>query len=77
MEGKQSSESFINRNLYFHYPHYRASVPHSAMVSGGSKVMRFYENSEIEMLFDLFKDAGEVHNIVKESLNYIISFIIK
>jgi arylsulfatase A len=66
MEGQEPDEVFLNRNLYFHYPHYRSSVPHSAMVSGSSKVMHFYEFPEIPMLFDLSGDAGEVRNIAND-----------
>ena len=52
MEGKEPDESFLNRNLYFHYPHYRSSVPHSAIISGPYKVLQFYEFPEIPMLFN-------------------------
>ena len=65
MAGKKPEEAFLNRNLYFHYPHYRDSVPHSAIVSGSSKVIHFYERPDIPMLFDLSKDPGEVSNIAK------------
>jgi arylsulfatase A-like enzyme len=67
MTGKQPDEAFLNRNLYFHYPHYRESVPHSAIVSGQYKVMHFYERPDIPMLFDLSKDPGEVSNIAKQN----------
>lgn len=64
---KKPDEAFLNRNLYFHYPHYRESVPHSAIVSGSSKVIHFYERPDIPMLFDLSKDPGEVSNIAKKN----------
>jgi len=67
MAGKKPDEAFLNRNLYFHYPHYRTSVPHSAMISGKYKVMHFYEFPDIPMLFDLSKDPGEVSNIAKQN----------
>ena len=63
MKGKQPGEAFLNRNLYFHYPHYRSSMPHSAVVSGSWKVLHFYERPDVPMLFDLSQDAGEVRNI--------------
>lgn len=63
MEGEAPEESFFSRNLYFHYPHYRSGMPHSAVVSGDRKVLHFYGRSEVPMLFDLSKDMGEVHNI--------------
>lgn len=63
MAGKQPSDAFLNRNLFFHYPHYRSSMPHSAVVSGTHKLLHFYERPDVPMLFDLSKDMGEVHNI--------------
>lgn len=65
--GKKPDNEFLNRNLYFHYPHYRSGMPHSAMVSGDFKVMHFYDQPEIPMLFDLKKDRGEVHNFARQS----------
>ncbi|MCM2369081.1 sulfatase [Aporhodopirellula aestuarii] len=63
MAGQPPTDAFLNRNLYFHYPHYRSSMPHSAVVSGTFKLLHFYERPEIPMLFDLSQDMGEVHNI--------------
>lgn len=63
MRGDQTSEAFRNRRLYFHYPHYRTSMPHSAIVSNRQKVMHFYECPDIPMLFDLATSEGEVSNI--------------
>lgn len=63
MAGEKPDESFRNRNLYFHYPHYRTTMPHSAVVSGSFKLLHFYERPDIPMLFDLSRDRGEVHNI--------------
>jgi len=65
MAGQEPSEAFLNRNLYFHYPHYRSSVPHSAMISGAFKVIHFYGRPEIPMLFDVSVDIGEVTNIAR------------
>jgi arylsulfatase A-like enzyme len=61
--GKPPTDAFVNRNLYFHYPHYRSSMPHSAVVSGSLKLLHFYERPDNLMLFDLTHDMGEVHNI--------------
>ena len=66
LKGVQPDEKFINRNLYFHYPHYRTTMPHSAVVSGKNKVIHFYERPDIPMLFDLEKDEIESHNIATE-----------
>ena len=65
MSGKTPDDAFVNRRLYFHYPHYRSSMPHSAIVAGLRKVIHFYERPDIPMLFDLSKDMGEVENIAK------------
>ncbi len=65
MAGKEPNEAFLNRNLYFHYPHYRNSMPHSAMISGAFKVIHFYGRPEIPMLFDVSADIGEVTNIAR------------
>jgi len=65
MAGESPDEAFLNRNLYFHYPHYRTTMPHSAVVSGPLKVIHFYERPEIPMLFDLSEDEGEVVNIAE------------
>ena len=67
MAGKEPDEAFLNRYLYFHYPHYRNSVPHSVIISGSSKVIHFYERPDIPMLFDLSGDIGEVTNIAKQN----------
>lgn len=66
LEGEEPTEAFRNRYLYFHYPHYRTSMPISAIVSGTKKVMHFYEAPDIPMLFDLAVDEGEVVNIAKK-----------
>ena len=67
MAGKEPDKTFLNRNLYFHYPHYRRSVPHSVIISGSTKVVHFYERPDIPMLFDLSTDIGEVTNIAKQN----------
>tara|TARA_R110002049_G_scaffold50370_3_gene143174 strand:- start:230252 stop:231481 length:1230 start_codon:yes stop_codon:yes gene_type:complete len=61
--GEEPSSTFLNRNLYFHYPHYRSGMPHSAVVSGDRKLLHFYDRPDVPMLFDLSNDMGEVHNI--------------
>ena len=66
MAGKEPGKAFLNRNLYFHYPHYRSSVPHSAMISGRYKVLHFYAEPDIPILVDLSEDLGEVSNIAEQ-----------
>lgn len=63
MAGKKPDAAFVNRRLYFHYPHYRNSMPHSAVISDGRKLLHFYQRPDIPMLFDLSNDRGEVDNI--------------
>lgn len=67
MAGKEPDKDFLNRYLYFHYPHYRSSVPHSVIIADSSKVIHFYERPDIPMLFDLSGDIGEVTNIAKQN----------
>ena len=63
MAGETPSDTFLQRKLYFHYPHYRSGMPHSAVVSGTRKLLHFYEQPDLPMLFDLSQDMGEFHNI--------------
>ena len=63
MSGEQPDQDFLNRKLYFHYPHYRSGMPHSAVVSGQRKLLHFYDQPDVPMLFNLSSDMGEVHNI--------------
>ena len=69
LRGEKPDQAFKNRHLYFHYPHYRTTMPHSAIVSGPRKVMHFYEKPNVPMLFDLSADEGEVENIAAD--NYL------
>ena len=66
MGGQKPDTGFLNRFLYFHYPHNRSSMPHSAIVSGTKKVIHFYDRPDLTMMFDLANDEGEVHNIAAE-----------
>ncbi len=66
LKGNEVNDEFKNRYLYFHYPHYRSAMPHSAIVSGTNKVIHFYDKPEIPMLFDLSGDEGEVKNLASE-----------
>ncbi len=66
MTGEKPDDAFLNRKLYFHYPHYRQTMPHSAVVSGQHKLLHFYERPEVPMLFDLSTDMGEVQNLAAE-----------
>ncbi len=63
IRGGKVSEILSNRALYFHYPHYRTSVPHSAVVAQKWKCMHFYETPDKALLFDLESDLGETVNV--------------
>ena len=72
LEGESQSEERVNRSLYFHYPHYRNSMPMSAVVQGKWKLLRAWDGeiriddhqiSDRDMLFDLSVDPGEFHNL--------------
>jgi arylsulfatase A-like enzyme len=67
MRGDPPPEDFCSRRLFFHYPHYRTTMPHSAIVSDNRKVIHFYERPDISMLFDLAADEGEVMSIAKQN----------
>ena len=71
MEGETPKPEFLNRSLYFHYPHYRSAVPLSVVVKGSQKLVYAWDAtirmdismSDPRMLFDLVSDPGEFHNI--------------
>ncbi|MEP3478504.1 MAG: sulfatase-like hydrolase/transferase [Fuerstiella sp.] len=69
MAGETPDAEFLERNLYFHYPHYRSGMPHSAVVTADRKLLHFYGEPNTPMLFDLSTDMGEVHNIAKSEVN--------
>jgi len=64
--GRVAPPELEQRNLYFHYPHYRTSLPASAMISGKWKVMHFYEEPDLPILFNLQEDLGETNNVADE-----------
>lgn len=69
LQGQKPAEDFVNRFLYFHYPHNRTSMPHSAIVSGTSKVMHFYQYPDLPIFFDLSADEAETTNIAPERVD--------
>jgi len=64
--GQKLPESYVNRPLYFHYPHYRVAPPSSAIVVGDMKLQHFYEWPDQDFLYDLRSDLGERSNIAKQ-----------
>lgn len=63
--GQSVPESYVNRAIYFHYPHYRVSPPCSAIVSGDIKLLHFYEWPNDSFLYNLTSDLGERSNLAK------------
>jgi arylsulfatase A-like enzyme len=61
--GKEATETLKNRALYFHYPHYRTSAPHSAMIRGEWKVLHFYDTPDEQLLFRLSTDLAEKNSL--------------
>ena len=48
--------------LVFHFPHYQAGTPQSAIRAGDYKLIKYWETNETA-LFDLSTDMGERHNL--------------
>jgi arylsulfatase A-like enzyme len=65
MRGEAAAPDFSNRSIYFHYPHYRTSMPHSVVISGDKKVIHFYEQPDVPMYFDLANDMAETSNMAE------------
>lgn len=67
MEVFADPEEEISRDLFWHFPHYRAPdvVPYSIVRSGDYKLIYYFDGSEAE-LFDLTNDPLEEKNLVKQ-----------
>jgi arylsulfatase A len=61
--GQPVSDGYVNRPLYFHYPHYRVAPPTSAIIAGHWKLLHFYEWPNDEFLYNLNEDLGEETNL--------------
>jgi hypothetical protein len=48
--------------LVFHFPHYQAGTPQSAIRVGDYKLIKYFESNET-VLFDIANDIGERHNL--------------
>ena len=51
--------------LVFHFPHYQGDTPHSAIIVGDLKLMKFYEDNRV-LLFDLAQDLREQIDLSKK-----------
>lgn len=73
LDGKSLREVFenpeeeISRDLFWHFPHYRAPdvVPYSIVRSGDYKLIYYFDESESE-LYDLSSDPLEEINLIKQ-----------
>ena len=58
-KGKVSRPS---EELVFHFPHYQGDTPHSAIIAGDLKLIRFYEDNRLA-LYDLSRDLRERNDL--------------
>jgi arylsulfatase A len=63
--GRPLEDEDVERPIFFHYPHYTASAPCSAIVQGEMKLLYFYEWPEEHYLCNLAQDIGESKNLAK------------
>lgn len=63
----RGSSKSLNRNLYWHYPHYHAGGdgPYSAIRSGNNRLIEFHEDNSVR-LYDLATDMGELNDLSSE-----------
>ena len=63
----RDTEASIDRNLYWHYPHYHAGGdgPYSAVRSGRFRLIEFHEDRSVR-LYDLKNDIGEQQDLSNE-----------
>lgn len=63
----ENEEEAISRDLFWHFPHYRAPdvVPYSIVRSGDYKLIYYFDGSEAE-LYDLSNDPVEEKNLAKQ-----------
>ena len=58
----QGKVTRLRDSLVFHFPHYQGDTPHSAIIKGDMKLIKFYEDNKL-LLFDLSKDLRESNNL--------------
>ena len=61
--GQPVPDSYVNRPLFFHYPHYRVAPPSSAIIAGDWKLQHFYEWPDMEFIYNLNDDMKEQNNL--------------
>ncbi|MEM7146391.1 MAG: sulfatase [Verrucomicrobiota bacterium] len=65
LRGEEREVERAREELVFHFPHYQGYAPHSAVLVGDHKLLKFYETGETR-LFDLIEDIGEGHDLSAE-----------
>jgi arylsulfatase A len=62
-----------SRSLFFHHPHYtHASSPHSIVIDGPFKLIRYYNDSKAGYaLFNLAQDPSELNDLVNEEAEQV------
>jgi arylsulfatase A len=63
--GGQGQVQRPREELVFHFPHYQGDAPHSAILLGNLKLMKFYEDDRT-LLFDLSQDIGERNDLAAQ-----------
>ncbi len=52
--------------LVFHFPHYQGDTPHSAIILGDMKLLKFYEDNHVE-LYNLATDISERNDLASQN----------
>jgi hypothetical protein len=53
------------KELVFHFPHYQGDTPHSAILLGDYKLMKWYEDDRVR-LFNLASDISESNDLSRQ-----------
>ena len=62
LRGEQAPVKRPREELVFHFPHYQGDTPHTALLLGDYKLLRFYEDHSLQ-LYDLSRDIRESHDL--------------
>ncbi len=62
LHGETGAVKRPREELVFHFPHYQGDTPHTALMLGDYRLMRFYEDNSLH-LFNLRDDLRETKNL--------------
>lgn len=62
LQGGDTPVKRPREELVFHFPHYQGDTPHTALMLGDYKLLRFYEDHSLQ-LYDLRKDLREANDL--------------